>query len=105
MDPVPAPPLRPSLGDLALTTDGGLRSARRHDRPESCSLQLPHEYTSDADLPKRFNWCNKDGVNVSSSGRAPPRPATASLPLSVPMNALRRPGSRPGNGRAREAGG
>ena len=103
----PSPPpryVRPSLGDLALT-DGGLRSARRrHDRPESYSLQLPHEYTSDADLPKRFNWCNKDGVNVSS-GRAPPRPATASLPLSVPMNALRRPGSRPGNGRAWEARG
>ena len=53
--PSPPPPLRPSLGDLALT-DGALRSARRrHDRPESYSLQLPHEYTSDADLPKRFN--------------------------------------------------
>ena len=34
-----------------------------HDRPEHVLSALPHEYISEAALPKSFTWGNVDGTN------------------------------------------
>ena len=34
-----------------------------HDRPEHVLSALPHEYISEAAIPKSFTWGNVDGTN------------------------------------------